>query len=397
MSNPQGSKPYPDATTYNQQLAQHQAYTAQAQAVSQASANAVRNPYLAQQPTQSYNDGGTNYGSQQSQQHQAAVSQAATRQLIHQTSAGSLGLQYSQQSASSLSAAVSNPLPPSASYYPSTRGRANTINQMDVVPPALARLQQMSGSDATGIGRNALTPVMQRDDAMREWERRQSGKAHPPPQTYPQLEYLQQQAELAAASGMNWSTATSARPYQPSSLAYQSQPVSSEQDRVNATMRDAVMSSVRNAARQEPSSNSLSQAGIISAPPQAYTGVTTTGATTAPNRFATTAYPPNATSYDSSLYDNRNEAAGSLYLPIQTQQFPSYSSNTVGSLSHPQQQQSSRLNLPQSPTASSTSFYGAGVVPSGQPFASNQGSPNPPQQGLPKDSRRTSGMDVWQR
>jgi dual specificity protein kinase YAK1 len=73
---------------------------------------------------------------------------------------------------------------------------------MDNIPPALARLQHMN-QDVIG-GRNALTPVLKRDDAIREWERRQTGKVVAA-QPYPQLEYLHQQAELVASQGLaNW-------------------------------------------------------------------------------------------------------------------------------------------------------------------------------------------------
>ena len=264
---------------------------------------------------------------------------------------------------------------------------------MDAVPPALARLSQM-GNDVSGIGRNALTPVMQREDAMREWERRQSGKAQPPSQTYPQLEYLQQQAELAAASGMNWAQASSsAARYIPSNLAFQSQPTAlNDHDRTNATIRDAVMSSVRSAARQDPS-NSLSQAGVISTPPQAYTS----NSTTTGNRYATTYQQP-PTSYDPPAFDVRNEPS-SLYMPVQSQQYQSY--GTAATSPQGSQQQSAqqgmatRHNIVPPASSMNPSFYGAGVVPSGAPFP-GQASPNLPQ-GPVKDAKRISGMDVWQR
>ena len=53
-SQPKGQRAYQDAAAYNQHLVQHQVYTAQAQAASQAS-HAYRNPYVAQgsQPPQS--------------------------------------------------------------------------------------------------------------------------------------------------------------------------------------------------------------------------------------------------------------------------------------------------------------------------------------------------------
>jgi dual specificity protein kinase YAK1 len=48
-SQPKGTRAYQDAASYNQHLAQHQAYTAQAQAASQAANNVFRNPYIATQ------------------------------------------------------------------------------------------------------------------------------------------------------------------------------------------------------------------------------------------------------------------------------------------------------------------------------------------------------------
>ncbi|KAJ7467202.1 hypothetical protein FB451DRAFT_1561079 [Mycena latifolia] len=75
-------------------------------------------------------------------------------------------------------------------------------SQRASTPPALARLLRMNQDVIAG--RNALTPVLNRDDAMREWERRQAGKPSAA-QWYPQLEYLQQQAEMAAVAGTtNW-------------------------------------------------------------------------------------------------------------------------------------------------------------------------------------------------
>ena len=48
-SQPKGTRAYQDAASYNQHLAQHQAYTAQAQAASQAANNVFRNPYITPQ------------------------------------------------------------------------------------------------------------------------------------------------------------------------------------------------------------------------------------------------------------------------------------------------------------------------------------------------------------
>jgi dual specificity protein kinase YAK1 len=93
--------------------------------------------------------------------------------------------------------------PPPNSYYPSSRNRANTINQMDAIPPALARLTHFGAPDPSG--QRNLTPVLNRDDAIREWERRHASghtkQSSMHNASYPQLEYLQEQAELAAMSG----------------------------------------------------------------------------------------------------------------------------------------------------------------------------------------------------
>lgn len=286
MNQKQGTRAYQDAATYNQHLAQHQTYTAQQAQAAQAS-TAYRNPYVTPQDYQ-----------QQQQQQAQSVQQlptpssqysasmqpppsAAQRALVHHGSNGNLRSaaaaastnMYAQQAQ-----AASNPVPPPSTYYPAGgRNRANTLgasggvavaaqlgpapmsvtNQMDVVPPALARLSQMGALEIPGGGgRNALTPVMNRDDAMREWERR--GGAGAKATAYPPaLEYLSQQAEMQPAS---WShhqhhqqqQQRSYAPTQPSGLGYQSHggppsgvtsaPPASQAD------RDAVMGSVRAAA-----------------------------------------------------------------------------------------------------------------------------------------------------
>lgn len=88
-----------------------------------------------------------------------------------------------------------------------SRNRANTINQMDVIPPALARLTHLGPQDPAG-SRSALTPVLNRDEAIREWERRQNavqmGHGKRPSMAYPgnpQLDYLQEQAEMISYGG----------------------------------------------------------------------------------------------------------------------------------------------------------------------------------------------------
>lgn len=82
-SQPKGTRAYQDAASYNQHLAQHQAFTAQAQAASQAANNVFRNPYIAtqlpSQPTSSaYPASAADSGNTYSQPPQPQHSQYAT-------------------------------------------------------------------------------------------------------------------------------------------------------------------------------------------------------------------------------------------------------------------------------------------------------------------------------
>lgn len=82
--------------------------------------------------------------------------------------------------------------------------------QMDIIPPQLARIAAMSSHENLGRG-SSMTPIINRDEAMREWERRNKAGGTVMPgatsghqkrnswQQYPQLEYLQEQAERAAS------------------------------------------------------------------------------------------------------------------------------------------------------------------------------------------------------
>ncbi|KLO05747.1 kinase-like protein [Schizopora paradoxa] len=371
-SQPKGQRAYQDAATYNQHLAQHQAYTAQAQVASQQS-SAYRNPYVA---------------SQAQQQPQVSASVGPVRQdysvaqSLQPTSSSvpALAQQSTTVAALNLPSNLA-PNPPSNAYYPNSRARANTINNnsvnLDTIPPALARLQHMNHDVISG--RNALTPVLNRDDAMREWERRQAGKA-PASQPYPQLEYLQQQAEMAGTGLGPWNQPTRRFQAQPSSLSQTYQPSSSivvdEPER-----RDAIMSNVRSAARGEHPAQSLynsATAASLSSPPQAYSG----GSTTAAARFGGSYAQQQPTSSFDGL-DRRGDM--NVYAPMQPDQFQSY---------------------PTSPShqTGSTSFYSAGVVPPGTQAANAQRNPfsgqTPTTNGQnngQRDSQRTDGMGVWAR
>jgi dual specificity protein kinase YAK1 len=308
-----------------------------------------------------------------------------------------------------------NPNPPSNAYYPNSRARANTINHMDRIPPALARLQHMSQDVISG--RNALTPVLNRDDAIKEWERRQSGKAAVT-QPYPQLEYLQQQAELAAASGItNWQQpATRYQPAQSSGLAHQYHPATAIV--VDDERRDAIMSNVRATAQgQGFISNPISN------PPAAYTGA----AATAGSRF-TVAYPqqPAAGSQSQSQqhpsqpppaaaqqqqqqqqqqspaspFDSldRRPDLGGLFVPLQPDHYPTYTGNSVAG---------GRSVVGPPAQAVPPSFYDTAVAQqtnaaqqrnpfSGDTSSAGNGAPASGSTNVAKD-RRGSGIEFWPR
>ncbi|WVO12509.1 hypothetical protein L204_100109 [Cryptococcus depauperatus] len=220
---------YSDAAAYNQQLVPHQTFVAQqttqaqAQAPSQTQAQTQRHvPFspgydMGQAVAPSIGGG---YG------HHRVVSQQLPSIHQHQQrQSGQWGMPPPsgyQQRFPSLNSSTSHanlrphphnsvnvPIianPPPNSYYPSSRSRANTINQMNTIPPALARLVHFGAQDPNG-SRNSLTPVLNRDDAIKEWERRQQGHQRQSSMqntAYPQLEYLQEQAELASMQGQNW-------------------------------------------------------------------------------------------------------------------------------------------------------------------------------------------------
>jgi dual specificity protein kinase YAK1 len=342
-----GSRAYQDAAAYSQQLNQHQTYTAQQQASSQV----YRNPYVAPQggPQQTPPQSAMDYGAPQQQvarQQQTAFgspmqitpgSQQAPNSSLNMSGSGHA---YSQQ-ASAQMAVPANPNPPSSSYYPNARTRASTINQMDAVPPALARLTQMN-KDLSGIGRNTLTPVINRDDAMREWERRQAGKAQPA-QSYPQLEYLQQQAEMQGSG--NWQAGSSSGNRYvppPSSLMQYQSPVQllvDNQDR-----------------RRERGRQDQPQYTSLPAPPQ-------------------------------NTYPGNEGNLGNIYMPMQPSQYNSPSTSSQQAQQQQQQQQS---------------LYGGGVVSAGQAPNAAYSQQRPagyptPQSNTQRDVRRASalGSESW--
>ncbi|WWC71928.1 uncharacterized protein I206_105887 [Kwoniella pini CBS 10737] len=210
---------YSDAASYNQQLAQHQSFTAQVQNAANVPKPGPFSPGYDMQQSQQVYAQGHRIPSQSQQMPQAQQGQrqpsgqwqqVPSTQVYQQQRVPSLNTssshaqlrQPSNNAAPMVSSSTTNP--PPNSYYPATRNRANTINQIDAIPPALARLVQYGAQDPSGT-RNSLTPVLMRDDYEQYnnlhsgggggHQHKASGLAH---QSYPQLEYLQEQAELAS-------------------------------------------------------------------------------------------------------------------------------------------------------------------------------------------------------
>lgn len=265
---------------------------------------------------------------------------------------------------------------------------------MDNIPPALARLQHMN-QDVIG-GRKALTPVLKRDDAMREWERRQAAGKAAAAQPYPQLEFLQQQAEIAAAQGLtHWGpSASSSNRYQhqpTSNLAHSYHPSTSMV--VDEDRRDAILSNVRSAARADGTSNLFgSTPNVIPSPPQAYSSSSTTTGNRYPAAY-TQPQQQQPQQTPTSPFDSmdRRTDIGALYVPMQPDQYGSYNGQASGS----QQHGAAGRHVAQPPQAVPPSFYGTGAVPpNGQqrnPFAPADAQA----QASTKDARRKSGMDLW--
>ncbi|KAG8986559.1 dual specificity protein kinase yak1 [Tulasnella sp. 427] len=413
-----GNRPYQDATSYNQRLAQHQAHLNQ-QAVQAAANQGSRNPYVSNQSTGTMSQGGYSYS-------QGAVNgvgppppvqyngQQTGQQPRLQPMNTNLPPSYPLGSGThSANPQQHYPNPPSSSYNPN-RARANTINQMDQVPPQLARIHL--DLEAAGMGRN-MTPVLNREDPTREWERRQAGGGNlGSGPAYPQLEYLQQQVEQ---SGGRWDSAyrtggTGAHRYapaQPSSLQFQAPAaavVVDSQDK-NPGLRESAMSSARTAAGL---TNRFDTGGP--APPQpAYSGQAHmvrygAGPNPPPSTYGSQQpqstqqpAPPPAAAFDA--FDHRDGLA-TLYAPMQPNQYGAYAgpnsaqSNPTGPPSGP-----GSAGMGGAQSQGTPSFYSAGVMAAGGPgpasaYGGGAGQQQQQQQGgATKDGRRMSGMDVWSR
>lgn len=378
-----------DAATYNQHLAQQQAFTAQQAAAAQAAQNVYRNPYVQQQPPQPPSAQSTSVAYNNQSASSSASYNSSHHRLTHHSSHGQLNAaatnSHSQYSgAGGFSTQQLNA--PSNTYQSTTRTRSNTINHMvDNIPPALARLQHMN-QDVIG-GRKALTPVLKRDDALREWERRQQGGKASAAQPYPQLELLQQQAEMAAAQGLaNWATYSN-QPHMPTRYQAPSSNLSHSYSNmaVDDDRREAVMSNVRQAARSD---NGMYSSGtnVIPSPPQTYaSNSTTTG-----NRYAATYAQQTPTSPFDSL--ERRPDMGALYAPMQPDQYGPYNPAS----SQPGSQAGASRQVAAPAQSVPPSFYGASVVPAGQQQPGQRGfNPTDVPPMSTKDSRRKSGMDLW--
>lgn len=337
---------------------------------------------------------------QEQQLSSAAPQTTASRSTVAKET-GQLGINTSlSQYQSHPSASQLQPNVPSNAYFPS-RNRANTVNRMDGVPPALARLQHMTQDVISG--RNALTPVLNRDDAIQEWEKRRAGKTTAV-QPYPQLEYLQQQAELAASGIASWSQSGSSNRYPPGpsalSNSYQPQPpaaiVVDEPDR-----REAVVPSGRGLVQGNQTSASLygsSSSGNLTSSSQSYMGANPSSG----NRYPTT-YPQQQPS-PSSPFDSldRRTDIGSLYVPMQPEQYQSY---VHGNSHSPAQNHQPPVGTSHQTSGSSvpsgaSSYYSSGNLPSGNqhnPFTSSTQSSSIPNQANVREARRMSGMDIWPR
>lgn len=394
----QGARAYTDAATYNQHLNQQQSYTAQAQAAPPPIRNPYAQPQTAQSqvaPQQQQSQRGYDSRKDYSSPGIAELPQHAPR-LQHQSSSGTLGSTSSypqvappaavQYTTSGLGSASNQP--PVNSYYPSQRGRANTTNQPDhAVPPALARIANMH-TDVSGIKRNTLTPVLNREEAILEWERRASGQKQPPGPAYPQLEYLQQQAELAASNWNSAGASSGSRRYQPSSLSHFQSPPSAvttdtssnkhhrDQSMSMGGMRDISMGSLSRPTTGPGTAYDQGSAHLstnLPPPPQAYSGGSSSG------RYgtSTSSYQQGPSSpYDA--YDQR-DGLGTLYTPMQP------TSLSGGGQQSPYVPGGNGNGAP-----SANAFYGGGVVSTPQTQSRNrttqQQGANPPPQSYQSDN-----------
>jgi dual specificity protein kinase YAK1 len=221
--------------------------------------------------------------------------------LTASMSAGSYSSRPSQADGY-MSGNVANP-PPTSFYPTNTRSRANTINRMDVIPPALARLTHLGAADPAGT-RSALTPVLNRDDAIREWERRNTAhlghakKASIAPGN-PQLDFLQEQAEMMGQAWQGQYGSNAAM------QGYRMQPPPPVLESSGRPSQHRSGLSTDFGMMEPPSSASA-------ASPRGYGG---NGGSSAGSSYLPAFPPAAASAFDS--YDPRGDAISMMYAPLQ--------------------------------------------------------------------------------
>lgn len=302
-----GQRVYSDAATYIHQLAQHQVQTAQAQ-------NAVRptqNPFapgydtLQQPPSQSLQP-----GQYSSTKGRAVSGHAAAPQAWHQNIPPPAANYHHRIPSSSQPPAVRPNIPvinaptnpPPNTYFPSSRNRANTINQMDTIPAALARLTNLGAPDPQN--RTGLTPVLHREEMAAAWELRQQGGHKPSTlrdSTHAQLEYLQEQAELV---NMNQSGYMMPGQYQGVHVPASHAGLAGAHHRGSQSFSGTQAYMQPNLGHAQHSSHDFRR-------PADYE----------PSRSYLPAFPPPAATFDA--FDTRDQSLGMMYTPLTPLQQPS--------------------------------------------------------------------------
>ena len=230
-------KVYHDAAAYNQHLAQQQAYNSAHQA-RQNQAPVTNNPYV--QDDQAARNERAQAEAKAAAKTQAQVQQAQAQAQAHahaqaqaqaHAHAQAQAHAHAQAHAAQIQAAMSPPYGQTSSSattspYTQARSRSNTMTRMDLVPGQLAKMGIETG--------HSMTPVLNREESMREWERRhQNGGAGQGNQTmqnssnrqakqqrneYQHLDLLQQQAEaspstFSSPASQQWSQLPNAHQY----------------------------------------------------------------------------------------------------------------------------------------------------------------------------------------
>ncbi|EPQ29288.1 uncharacterized protein PFL1_03043 [Pseudozyma flocculosa PF-1] len=212
-------KSFQDAAAYNQHLAQQQAYNSAHQAAAARQAQpAINNPYAREEAAAA----AAQAQHAEAQAHAKAQAQAAHAHAQAQAQAQA---QAHAQAVAAQHYDVRQSLPPAASsssssaYYSQggSSGGQRSDHRLSVIPPQLAKL----GIDPSLGSGQSITSLVNREDSLREWERRQNGLAPSlggggggsssssskrRQSQYQQLDLLQQQAEMAGSGGTAWSS-----------------------------------------------------------------------------------------------------------------------------------------------------------------------------------------------